>query len=45
MEILKNVLVGNVLGAVMVTGAAIGIVGGSLVICAACTLGLILAGG
>ncbi|MEK2646642.1 hypothetical protein [Bdellovibrio sp. BCCA] len=45
METFKNVIVGNVLGAVMVAGAAIGIVGSSMVICGACAIGLILVGG
>lgn len=45
METLKHIVVGNILGVVAVVGAAFGIVGGSLVICAACTVGLLLAGG
>ncbi|WP_291516703.1 hypothetical protein [Bdellovibrio sp. ArHS] len=45
METFKNIVVGNVLGYVMVAGAAFGIVGGSFVICGAALVGLLLAGG
>ena len=45
MEVLKGVVIGNILGVILVVCAAVGIVGGSMVICGASALGLILAGG
>lgn len=45
MEVLKGIIIGNVLGLVLVTVAAVGIVGGSLVICGASAFGLMLVGG
>lgn len=45
MEVLKGVIISNILGLILVAVAALGIVGGSMVICGASAFGLILAGG
>ncbi len=45
METFKNVVVSNLIGCVVVTGACVGIVGASLALCGISALGLILAGG
>ncbi|WP_155723931.1 hypothetical protein [Bdellovibrio bacteriovorus] len=45
MEVFKNIVIGNILGSALVVVAAVGIVGGSLVICGASLVGLLLAGG
>lgn len=45
MKLLKRIVMANVLGMILVAGAIIGIVGGSLVICGVSAMGLIIAGG
>lgn len=45
MELFKNILISNILGAVIVVGAVLGIVGGSLALCGASAVGLLLVGG
>lgn len=45
MKLLKRIVIANVLGMILVAGAIIGIVGGSLVICGVSAMGLIIAGG
>lgn len=45
MRMVKNIVVSNVIGAIMVVGACVGIVGGSMVLCGAAMVGLWISGG
>lgn len=45
MEMVKHIAISGAIGTVMVVGACIGIVGGSMVLCGAAVAGLWLTGG
>ncbi|MDG0816908.1 hypothetical protein [Bdellovibrio svalbardensis] len=45
MGLLKKIVYSNAIGFFMIVGACVGIVGGSMVICGASVIGLLLSGG
>ncbi len=45
MELVKNIVISGTIGTLMVLGACAGIVGGSLVLCAASLVGMWISGG